>query len=114
MKKRSGKDEEKETVENRILHRLEAIENRIEAVESSLRNLSEEQRKRKQMGWLVYGVVLGGLLSLCVNLWTSYFMKVVEPSLNPSGWLITLTLTTIGFGICIAYLTHWAYKRITE
>ena len=110
MRKRSEKPKEEENIQNRILNKLEAIENRIDAIETSLTNLSQS----KQMGWLVFGVVLGGLLSVCVNLWTSYFMKVFEPKLSPSDWMLTLTLTTIGLGVCIIYLTYWAHKKITE
>jgi len=99
-----------EDVQNRILDKLEAIENRIDAIETSLRDLS----KSRQMGWLVFGVVLGGLLGISVNLWTSYFMIVFEPKLSPSDWLLTLTLTTIALGVGIVYLTYWAYKKITE
>jgi len=110
MRKRSEKPKEEKNIQNRILNKLEAVENRIDVIETSLRNLSES----KQRGWLIFGVVLGGLLGISVNLWTSYFMIVFEPKLSPSDWMLTLTLTTIALGVGIFYMTYWAYKKIND
>lgn len=117
MRKRSTKPEDKETIQNRILNELIAIENRIEKIESSLGDLKKEQRerrKRREKGWLVFGVVLGGLLGIAGNLWVSYFVKVLEPKLSWFDWILTLMLNTILLALFIAYLTYWAYSRVTE
>ena len=111
------KPKEKETIQNRILSELNTIKNRIEKIESSLRDLIREQRERRkhrEMGWLVFGVVLGGLIGIAGNLWVSYFMKVVEPNLSWFNWIFTFALTTIVLVLFIVYLAYWAYRRVTE
>jgi hypothetical protein len=40
--------------------------------------MNEEKEIKREMGWLIYGIALGGILGLMGNLWASYFMKWLE------------------------------------
>jgi len=74
--------------------------------------MTNDHQLHREMGILVYGVILGGLISIVVNLWTAYFMKWIENRLSEWMWELTLILTSIALIVGFVMLTYWAIKQI--
>jgi Kef-type K+ transport system membrane component KefB len=73
-------------------------------------SMTEEQKNRKEIGWLVYGILIGGILSVMINLWTSYFMKYLEQT-GRSDWGYLLITSSIA--LCIIFGLLWYfYKKL--
>lgn len=102
-------DEGKETFEKIVLQKLKAIERSIESLKES-----PKKQIQKQIGWLIMGLVMASLLSIAVNLWTSYFMLFIEPSIkdNPARILPVLIVSTIGLCLGLLYLTVYAKRNL--
>jgi len=96
-----------------LKNKFDDLENQIQAINLSLQKLlenSERQTNRREAGWLIMGVILGGLLSISVNLWTDFYMEVVKPELN----LPILIVVTIFMVVFFVFLTRWSIRRLSE
>ncbi len=67
--------------------------------------------ERREMGLLVLGVVLGGIMGIIGDLWASYFLTWLEETLTPN-WTLVLVLTTVLLIICVSFLVLWSMKQI--
>jgi fructose-specific phosphotransferase system IIC component len=76
--------------------------------------MMSDRRTRREAGFLVYGVILGALLGLVINLWTEYYMKWLDSLVPPELWPLILALTTILLFVILGYLTVWSAKQITS
>ncbi|MGD9131961.1 MAG: DUF3040 domain-containing protein [Candidatus Bathyarchaeota archaeon] len=105
----SSKDEESD-----IQNRLERMENQLEAIEGSLASLvqdAERRTDRRESALLVIGVVLGGLVGICVNLWTDFYMMTIPPVIDIT-FLVFFGIVSISLVALFVYLLWWARNRL--
>ena len=101
----NSKDEE-----NNLLKRLDVLEKRLESIDDSLNRLiqdAERRTERREAGWLTLAVILGGLLSISVNLWTDYYMLAVAPNIN----ILTLVAVTV---ILVVVFAFFLWREIIQ
>ena len=72
--------------------------------------MSAQQEMIRNMGWLVYGVVLGALLGLCIDIWASIFLKWLEATFGITDWVPYLLFTTLLLVVGIGFLIWYALK----
>ena len=107
MKNGPKREEEEDSVSTH----LKTIERRFETIETSLRRL-ERRNEEREAAILVLGCVLGGLLSIVVNLWTDYFILLIDPS--KEALFLTVVISTVLLIGVFAYLWRWASARISH
>jgi len=66
---------------------------------------------RREMAWLVIGVVLGGIFGIVGNLWASYYVKWLEQTYPNEDWTTTIIWSSIALVAVTAILVFWAFRQ---
>jgi hypothetical protein len=70
----------------------------------------------KELGILIFGVVIGGLFGIMGNIWASYFVewyKSISP-IQPPNWDFPFWSLSIGMIVFIALLIYWARRLLKQ
>lgn len=77
-------------------------------------NQGERRREaRRELALIVYGSVLGLLTGVIGNLWSSYYVKMLE-TLGYTDWILIGILSSLLFVIVIALMSFWAVRQIRQ
>jgi len=76
------------------------------------RRNAQVRQERRELGWLILGIVIGGLLSLVVNLWTSYFLEWIKMTFEERDWTSALVSATIVACLLLGTLTYIAFRLL--
>ena len=81
-----------------------------------VRKMTADERtrreRRREMGLLVLGVVLGLLTGVISDLWASYYVNWLETTFPGGSWTIPLGVSTLGLFALISYLIWWSLRQI--
>jgi H+/Cl- antiporter ClcA len=76
--------------------------------------MTKERRFRREIGLLVFGVVLGGIMGIASDLWAAYYVKWLESSVHSYNWALTLIVTSIALILIVGFLLVWSIRQITR
>jgi hypothetical protein len=71
----------------------------------------KEKKENREYGWLILGIVLGGLLSMLIDPWSAYYVRFLD-SLNPDAWISFLVGSTVGIVLFMCFMLWLASKLI--
>ena len=72
--------------------------------------MSAQEETRRELGWLIYGIILGAILGLCINLWTSTYFKWLETTYGISDWVPYLIYASIVLFLGLGFLLWYALR----
>ena len=78
--------------------------------------MQEENKSRREEALLVYGVILGTLLGLFVNIWVEFYIKWLGTQTTFSSEQIAMIfgILTIPLVLGLGFLTYWALKQMAR
>jgi len=71
----------------------------------------KEKKENREYGWLILGLVLGGLLSMLIDPWSAYYVRLLD-SLNPDIWIHTLIFSSASIIVFMVFMLWLAFRLI--
>jgi hypothetical protein len=71
--------------------------------------MSERRQIRREIGILIFGVVLGGLFGIIGGLWSAYYVEWLKSTYGPNpNWTPLIILSSLGLVVLVVFLIIFA------